>query len=93
MVWGCMTDSEFDEIFIYQGRMDSTKYVSVLESGLMPTFSKLSLETNKDGVKKSACAIAQFRENCIELLEWPAQTLDLNLCKNVRIQGEWELRS
>lgn len=87
MVWGCMTDSGVGEMFVCEGRMDSTKYINVLESALVPSFSTLFGDTNMDGVRfqqdnapchKSARTMTWFRENNIELLEWPAQSPDLN---------------
>lgn len=87
MVWGCMTDSGVGELFVCEGRMDSTKYINVLETALLPSFTKLFGDTNMDGVKfqqdnapchKSARTMRWFRENNTELLDWPAQSPDLN---------------
>lgn len=87
MIWGCMTDTGVGEMFVCEGRMDSIKYTNVLESALLPSFSILFGDTNMDGVKfqqdnapchKSARTMSWFRENFIELLEWPAQSPDLN---------------
>lgn len=87
MVWGCMTLSGVGEMFVCEGHMNSTKYINVLESALLPSFSALFGETNMAGVKfqqdnapchKAARTMAWFREKGIELLEWPAQSPDLN---------------
>lgn len=87
MVWGCMTSSGVGELFVCEGRMNSTKYINVLESALLPSFTTLFGDTNMDGAKfqqdnapchKSALTMTWFRENEIELLKWPAQSPDLN---------------
>lgn len=87
MDWGCMTDSGVGELFVCEGRMDSSKYINVLETALLPSFTKLFGDTNMDSDKfqqdnapchKSARTMTWFRENSIELLDWPAQSPDLN---------------
>ena len=87
IVWGCMTDSGVSQLFICEGHINSTKYINVLESALLPSFMTLFGITNIDGVQfqqdnapchKSAHTMTWFRENCIELLYWPAQSLDLS---------------
>ncbi|CAH1979621.1 unnamed protein product [Acanthoscelides obtectus] len=87
MVWGCMSASGVGEMFVCEGRMDATKYINVLENALLPSFTALYGDTNMNGVKfqqdnapchKAARTMAWFRENCIELLDWPAQSPDLN---------------
>ncbi|CAH2004254.1 unnamed protein product [Acanthoscelides obtectus] len=74
-------------MFVCEGRMDATKYINVLENALLPSFTALYGDTNMNGVKfqqdnapchKAARTMAWFRENCIELLDWPAQSPDLN---------------
>ena len=87
MVWGCMTDSGVRLLFVCERCMNSTKYINVLESALLPSFTILFRDTNLDWVQfqqdnvanhKSARTTAWFRENCIELVDWPAQSPDLN---------------
>ena len=36
MVWGCMTDYGVGQLFVCEGRMNSTKYINGLESTLLP---------------------------------------------------------
>lgn len=87
MVWGCMTDSGVGELFVCEGRMDSSKCTNVLETALLPSFTKLFGDTNMDSDKfqqdnapchKSARTMRWFQKNNTELLDWPAQSPDLN---------------
>lgn len=51
MVWGCMSAAGVGEMFVCEGRMDSTKYINVLESALLPSFTTLFGDTNMESVK------------------------------------------
>lgn len=82
-----MTDTGIGELVIIDGRMNSSKYISVLETALLPSFSTFFGDTNMDGVKfqhdntsyhKSAKTKAWLQENSIEILDWPVQLSDLN---------------
>lgn len=87
MIWGCMAADGVGEMFICEGRMDSNKYISVLEHVLMPSITRIFGDTNVEEVKfqqdnapchKSATTMRWFKDNNIPLLEWPAQSPDLN---------------
>ena len=63
--------------------MNSSKYINVLESAVLPSFSTLFGDTNMNEVQfqqdnapshKFARTVTWIRENCIELLDWPAQS-------------------
>lgn len=87
MIWGCMAASGVGEMHVCDGRMDSCKYINVLENVLQLSFSNIFGDTNMENVKfqqdnapchKSALTMRWFEENNIDLLEWPAQSPDLN---------------
>lgn len=87
MICGCMAADGVGEMFFCEGRMNSEKYEEVLESALMPSLTSIFGDTNLDGVifqqdnapcHKSATTMRWFRDNNIELLDWPAQSPDLN---------------
>ena len=87
MICGCMAADGVGEMFICEGRMNSQKYINVLETALMSLLTRIFGDTNLDGVKfqqdnapchKSATTKRWFRENNIVLLKWPAQSPDLN---------------
>lgn len=87
MVWGCMGASGLGEMFVCEGRMNSEQYINVLESSFLPSLTRIFGDTNLDGViyqqdnapcHKSAVTMRWFKDNCVDLLEWPAQSPDLN---------------
>lgn len=87
MIWGCMAADGVGEMFVCEGRMDSQKYINVLEAVLLPSLTRIFGDTNLDGVQfqqdnapchKSATTMRWFRDNNIVLLDWPAQSPDLN---------------
>jgi len=45
MVWGCMLAHGMGEILMCEGRMDSKKYIQVLETALDPSFNKILTPT------------------------------------------------
>lgn len=82
-----MAPSGVGEIVVCEGRIDSEKYINVLESSLHSSFSILFGDTNLEGVKfqqdnapchKSRRTTQWFQENQVELLKWPAQSPDIN---------------
>lgn len=87
MIWGCMAPSGVGEIFICEGRMNSTTYTAMLSEVLEPSLLKLFSEEQEESIlfqqdnapcHTSALSTAFFRENGIRVLEWPAQSPDLN---------------
>lgn len=75
------------KMFICGGRMDSKKYINLMENTLMPSFQHIFGDTIMRGVlfqqdnapcHKSALSMKWFAENAIDLLPWPAQSPDLN---------------
>lgn len=87
MVWGCMAAAGVGQMFVCEGRMNSAKYIDVLESVLRSSLTRIFGDTNLDEVKfqqdnapchKSATTMRWFRDNDLVLLDWPAQSPDLN---------------
>lgn len=87
MVWGCMAASGIGEMFVCEGRLNSTAYINVLKEALLPSFAAVFGDTNMDGVKfqqdnapchKSGQTMKWFKDNDIETLNWPPQSPDLN---------------
>lgn len=86
MVWGCMTATGVGELFLCEGRMNSHRYIEMLEEVLEPSALKLFDEDVPDYIfqqdnapcHKSRTVTSWFRENDIRVLEWPAQSPDLS---------------
>lgn len=86
MIWGCMASAGVGIPFICSGRMNSETYTTMLEQTLKSSIVKIFGE-EREQVKfqqdNAPChtarrSIAWYRQNRVELLEWPPQSPDLN---------------
>lgn len=87
MVWGCMAANGVGEMFVCEGRMNSRQYINVLECCLQPSFRRIFGDGDYDEVifqqDNALCHTSRttrqwMEENNIRLLDWPAQSPDLN---------------
>lgn len=85
MVWGCMGWEGLGIMAEVEGRMDAQQYVDILEEHLGESVEKLGMEMEdfifqQDNDPKHTSKKAQkwFEDNGIQLLDWPAQSPDLN---------------
>lgn len=87
MVWGCMSAAGTGKIFICEGRMNSEKYTSMLDQVLQPSIYKIFNNCPPQNVlfqqDNAPCHTAAnsrrwFQDRGIKLLQWPAQSPDLN---------------
>ena len=85
MVWGCMFCNGPRYACKIDGRMDGEFYVRIMEEGLKSSMDYYG-ETPQDVVfqqdndSKHTCKKAKtwFEDSDLEVMEWPAQSLDLN---------------
>ena len=85
MVWGCMGWNGVGMLVEVQGKMNAEHYCEILEDGMVESFEKLEMEEEErvlqqdnDPKHTSKRAKKWFKDNNIQVLEWPAQSPDLN---------------
>lgn len=85
MMWGCMTAQGVGYACRIDGRMDSELYTNILGDDFLRSLEYYGMDVNKiifqqDNDPKHTSHTAQkwFEDNGVELLDWPAQSPDLN---------------
>jgi transposase len=85
MIWSCMTASGVGYVCCIEGRMNAEDYTHILNIDFLDTLEHYGLETDNiifqqdnDPKHTSRLATQWFENNGIEVLDWPAQSPDLN---------------
>ena len=85
MVWGCMTSQGVGFACRIEGRMNAELYTDILGDEFLETLeyyglqaSEVIFQQDKDSKHTSRRATRWFEDNGIEVLDWPAQSPDLN---------------
>lgn len=85
MVWGCIGWNGVGVLNEVEGRMDAEQYVAILEEGLLQSMEESGIpeddiifQQDNDPKHTSKRAQKWFEEQDIKLLDWPAQSPDLN---------------
>lgn len=91
MIWGCMTAQGVGEVYLCEGRMNSARYIDMLEQTLEPSIVKFyewesgvyRFQQDNAPCHKSKLVMRWFQQNNVPLLEWPPQSPDLSPIENL----------
>ena len=88
MMWGCFQGNKLGPLALCpEGRMNSTKYCSVLEEHFIPFWDNLDYPTifMQDGAPPHTSKYTKNWQEGQEIIsvEWPAQSPDLNPIENI----------
>ena len=85
MVWGCIGWNDVGVLSEVEGMMNAEQYVAILEGGLLQRMEDSGIPADEvifqqdiDSKHTSRRAKIWFEEQDIKLLDWPAQSPDLN---------------
>jgi hypothetical protein len=85
MIWGCMTVHGVGFMCRIEGLMNAELYEEILEDHVLKTVEYYGMDENNfifqqdnDSKHKSKWAMKWFKDHNVELLDWPAQSPDLN---------------
>ena len=87
-VWSCVGSKGVGEIEIYTGKLDSARYVGILERHLAPSAQKAvggswQFVQDNSSVHKSSLTRNWMQEHNIRVVDWPPYSPDLNPIENL----------
>ena len=97
MVWGCITGDGIGSLTPVKGTINSQKYVSVLESNVIPVISEKynwqSFLIMEDNAPPHTAANTQkyLEDSRVPKIDWPPQSPDLNPIENVWLRMKKEI--
>ena len=88
MVWGCVSYHGPGPIYRIPGIMDQQEYVNILERIMLPWTEhemplKWVFQQYNDPKHTSKGAKSWFQANKVSIMQWPAQSSDLNPIENL----------
>ena len=90
MVWGCISRKGMGILEKVEGRLDGNGYINILENALIPTRDMLSMPTGwlfqQDNATCHTSRLVKqwFNDENVTVMNWPAQSPDLNPLENLR---------
>ena len=89
MIWGCFLSKDTGELQVIHGRMNGSMYREILEKNFQKSATSLGHGRNfmlkHDNDPKHIAKLTKewFENYDISTLNWPSQSLDLNLIENL----------
>lgn len=88
LVWGCFSNNGVGNLTRIEGKMTGPMYVNILQENLNASVQKMGLENftfQQDNDPKHTSKVAKkyFEDSNISLLDWPAQSPDMNPIENL----------
>ncbi len=88
MVWGCFSGKGMVNLIFIEGSVDSKKYIKILSENLPASSRSMNLNEylfQQDNAPAHVSKLTKqyFNANSIKIMDWPAQSPDLNPIENI----------